>query len=209
VASPVFKTGVTRQRRVGWVRFPHSPVIAALVAAFCLFGPVSAAAQRDSAKVKVRGDSISDSLPRQWVTPRRAFLSSMLFPGYGQLRMGRSNAGALYAIVEVLCLSMAGKAAMDLREANRIGTDSIPTEYTVNPTTGEVTASGWEQSRFNEDRIRARRTHYEDWVVAVLYNHLISGIDAFIYANFWDFPGKPEVSQDYKGTTRLRFSFSW
>jgi hypothetical protein len=143
------------------------------------------------------------------VSPRRAFFSSLMFPGYGQLRLGRQNAGALYALVEVVCLAMAGKAAMDLREANRIGTDSIPVAYTLDPVTGASTVSEWQQSRFTEERIRARRTHYEDWVVAVFYTHLISGIDAFVYANFWDFPGRPDVSTDGNGVSRFRISFTW
>ena len=37
------------------------------------------------------------------------------------------------------------------------------------------------------DRIKARRTHYEDWIAAIIFNHLFSGADAYVAANLWDF----------------------
>ena len=42
-------------------------------------------------------------------------------------------------------------------------------------------------SRFIPDRVKARRTHYEDWIAAILFNHLFSGADAYVAANLWDF----------------------
>jgi len=37
------------------------------------------------------------------------------------------------------------------------------------------------------DRVRARRTHLEDWLAAIAFNHLFAGADAFVAANLADF----------------------
>jgi hypothetical protein len=43
------------------------------------------------------------------------------------------------------------------------------------------------KGRFNADRLSARRTHLEDWIAAIVFNHLLSGADAYVAANLWDF----------------------
>ena len=43
------------------------------------------------------------------------------------------------------------------------------------------------QHESTDDRIKARRTHYEDWIAAIVFNHLFSGADAYVAANLWDF----------------------
>ena len=43
--------------------------------------------------------------------------------------------------------------------------------------------------------MRARRTHLEDWLAAVIFNHLFSGADAFVAANLADF--NANVQADY------------
>ena len=57
----------------------------------------------------------------------------------------------------------------------------------IDPKTGLPIPETWITSRFTPDRIRARRTHYEDWIAAIIFNHLFSGADAYVAANLWDF----------------------
>ena len=196
MASVIFKITVTLQRGVGWVRFPHSPAILLLLA-LMLASPRSARAQqRDSARAGVAQQKQSVDTPKPPLSPRRAFLSSLLLPGYAQTVFGRSKAAMLFAAIEVGSIGMARKSAIDLQEAKAMRGDSVVATYKVDPQTGLALIDPktglpipdtYIASRFTDDRVKARRTHYEDWIAAIIFNHLFSGADAYVAANLWDF----------------------
>ncbi|HYS68909.1 MAG TPA: hypothetical protein VEM14_01615 [Gemmatimonadaceae bacterium] len=130
------------------------------------------------------------------MTPRRAFLSSLLVPGYAQTVFGLDHAAMLFAVIEVGSIGMARKSALDLAEAKALAKDSIVATYQtdpstglaiINPKTGLPIPDTYIASRFTPDRVKARRTHYEDWIAAIVFNHLFSGADAYVAANLWDF----------------------
>ncbi len=206
VASVIFKITVTLLRRVGWVRFPHSPAISLAVALFCAVSLVPGsidAQQRDSGRAGIAPPktqqpptSRPDTTPHPPMTPGRAFLASVLLPGYAQTVFGRDRAAMLFTIVEIGSIGMARKSALDLAEARALAHDSVVATYKVDPTTGLATIDPktglpvpdtWIASRYTADRIKARRTHYEDWIAALIFNHLFSGADAYVAANLWDF----------------------
>ena len=207
VASVIFKITVTLLRRVGWVRFPHSPATFTAPAFFfclALFIPaVSVGQQRDTARTGVTAPKktaapqpAATDTPKPPMTPRRAFLSSLLVPGYAQTVFGRDRAAMLFAVIEVGSIGMARKSALDLAEAKALAKDSIVATYQtdpstglaiINPKTGLPIPDTYIASRFTPDRIKARRTHYEDWIAAIVFNHLFSGADAYVAANLWDF----------------------
>ena len=206
MASVIFKITVILLRRVGWVRFPHSPAISLAIALFCAVSLVpgsSQAQQRDSGRVGIappktqaQPTSTPDTTPRPPMSPRRAFLTSLLLPGYAQTVFGRDRAAMLFTIVEIGSIGMARKSAMDLAEARGLAHDSVVATYKIDPTTGLAqidpktglpVPDTWITSRYTSDRIKARRTHYEDWIAAIIFNHLFSGADAYVAANLWDF----------------------
>ena len=130
------------------------------------------------------------------MTPRRAFLTSLLLPGYAQTVFGRDKAAAIFAVVEIGSIGMARKAAQDLAEAKGLPRDSVVATYKIDPATGLAiidpktglpTPDTYIASRYTDERIDARRTHYEDWLAVILFNHLFSGADAYVAANLWDF----------------------
>ena len=130
------------------------------------------------------------------MTPRRAFLSSLLLPGYAQTVFGRDKAAMLFTVIEIGSIGMARKAALDLAEAKGLPHDSVVATYKTDPATGLAQLDPktglpipdtWDTSRFTPDRIKARRTHYEDWIAAIVFNHLFAGADAYVAANLWDF----------------------
>jgi hypothetical protein len=134
--------------------------------------------------------------PKPPMSPRRAFLTSLLIPGYAQTVFGRDHAAMLFAVIEIGSLAMARKSAQDLAEAKAFAGDSIVATYKIDPTTGIAAIDPktglpvpdtYIASRFTPDRIKARRTHYEDWIAAMIFNHLFSGADAYVAANLWDF----------------------
>ena len=204
VASVIFKITVTLLRRVGWVRFPHSPATALVAGLVCFapFFPQSVAAQqRDSARAGVAAPRTQSGQPSPRDTtppmsPRRAFLTSLVLPGYAQTVFGRDRAAMLFTVVEIGAIGMARKAALDLAEAKGLPRDSVVSTYQIDPTTGRAAIdqktglpipATWTASRFTDDRIKARRTHYEDWIAVIVFNHLFAGADAFVAANLWDF----------------------
>ena len=102
----------------------------------------------------------------------------------------------LFAVIEVGSIGMARKSAIDLQEAKTLRGDSVVATYKVDPGTGLAQVDPktglpipdtYIASRFTDDRVKARRTHYEDWIAAIIFNHLFSGADAYVAANLWDF----------------------
>lgn len=186
---------VTRLSRAGRVRFPNSPASAALLA-------ILLAATISSPVIAQQTDTISSSVlpPLEKVAPSgapispgRAFLQSLLVPGRGQITLGKKNASRFYIAVEALGIGMTIKSVSALREAKRVARDSTPVEFTRDPATGDSVATVWVASRFPPERINARRTHVEDWVALIIFNHLLSAADAYVAANLWDFPAKVTV----------------
>lgn len=217
MASPVFKTGATRLGRAGWVRFPHSPAstttfIFVLLTAAAL--PVTpAAAQQDTlrrpappridtlfADPSARIDTVvaapvavQPTDATRPISPGGAFLRSLLIPGSGQIALGKQNAARFYLAVEALGIGMTIHSVRRLREARRIARDSTVLQFGRDPATGDSVPTVWVASRFPPERINARRTHVEDWVALIIFNHLLSAADAYVAANLWDFPAKVSV----------------
>ena len=199
MASVIFKITVTLRRRVGWVRFPHSPATALFIAIVIAANPAALAAQqRDSARAGIAPvqPQKTDTVPKPPLSPRRAFVTSLLLPGYAQTIFGRSKAAMLFAVIEVGSIGMARKSAIDLQEAKAMRQDSVVATYKIDPNTGlaEIDPKTglpipdtYIAGRFTADRVKARRTHYEDWIAAIIFNHLFSGADAYVAANLWDF----------------------
>ena len=149
------------------------------------------------------------------ISPRRAFLSSFILPGYGQDRLDRPKAAMLFSTVEVISLGMAAKAAHDLREAKGASQDSVVSTYRVDPATGlaaldpktrQPIPATYIHSRFDADRVKARRVHFEDWIAALFFNHLFAAADAYVAANLWDFHANVAATPT---STRISASFAW
>jgi hypothetical protein len=144
------------------------------------------------------------------ITPRRAFLSSLLVPGLGQVKLDRPSAGALFVTVELTAIAMATKAAYDLRAAKRFRADSVVLAYPVDTLTGEPvrTSVPLAEGPFTNDLVGARRVHLEDWLAVIAFNHLIAGAEAFVSANLWDLPGQVGALRTARGPA-LQLSFRW
>ncbi|AMW04866.1 hypothetical protein [Gemmatimonas phototrophica] len=166
--------------------------------------PGSAQAQAtDSTRARTSADSAKNAsgptkaaaraggLPGRFIppiTPRRAFLLSAVLPGLGQSRLDRGSSGALFAAVELSALVMVRRSSADLREARRFRRDSLPATFVVS---GErLISQGSFVTRYDEDLVRTRRLHVEDWLAVIGFNHLFAGADAFVAAQLWDVPVK-------------------
>lgn len=120
------------------------------------------------------------------LSPKRAFLYSLLLPGFGQSRLDRGTSGALFASVELSALSMVRRSNADLEEARRYLTDTLPSDFVVTAT--GLTPTGQVVGKYTSDLVKTRRLHVEDWVAVLAFNHLFAGADAFVAAQLWDVP---------------------
>ena len=151
------------------------------------------------------------------VSPRRAFLSSLILPGYGQTRLDRPNAAMLFSTIEVFSLGMAAKSARDLRDIKSIPKDSVVSTYKTDPVTGKVALdpktgqpvpATYVKSPYDADRVKARRVHYEDWIAALIFNHLFAAADAYVAANLWDFRAQVAASAT-PSSARIGATIAW
>jgi hypothetical protein len=141
-----------------------------------------------------RRTAATDSGPP--VSPRRAFFYSALVPGFGQAALGRKYSGAGFLLVEAFALALMRRSADDLRLAKAFVGDSVPLTYAIDASTGiaqrdskgDPVVATWQPSGYTADLVRTRKLQVEDWAAVVIFNHLISGADAFVAANLWDLP---------------------
>jgi hypothetical protein len=142
-----------------------------------------------------------DTLSGPPISPRSAFLRSLLVPGLGQAALDRGTAGGIFVSLEALSLLMTIKSKRDLRVARRLEADSLffgidadgDTAFAPSPVAG---------------RVRARKQHVEDWVALLIFNHLFAAADAFVAAQLWDVPARVSVTRD-GDRTRLTATVQW
>ena len=147
--------------------------------------------------VAVRRDTVSGPP----ISPRSAFLRSLIVPGLGQAALDRGTAGGLFVSLEALSLLMTIKSKRDLRLARRLEADSVffgigpggDTVFVASPVAG---------------RVRARKQHVEDWVALLIFNHLFAAADAFVAAQLWDVPARVSVTRE-GDATRLTATVRW
>lgn len=166
-------------------------ILAASVAWMLVLAAASLSAQQpvDTARVAVDTAGPRPEM-RPPLSPRRAFLYSLLLPGYAQSVLGRPRAGALQVAFEATALVMIQVSISDIREARRNLADSIPVSF--------VNAEGepdirFVRTQFSSALLRSRQSHLEDWIAVLAANHLFSGADAYVAALLWDLPAEVEV----------------
>lgn len=111
--------------------------------------------------------------------PLNYFFRSLLLPGWGQASLDRKLTGGLFIAFEGVALGMALKANTELRHL-------------------ESTGSG---------RVQEKRDERQDWFVLLVANHLFAGLEAFVSANLYDFPGDLEAKSLGDGRTGLGLRF--
>ena len=133
------------------------------------------------------------------VSPRRAFLSSLLVPGLGQSRLQRPTAGAVFAAVEIGSIVMLAKSLGDLHAAKAFRAESVPTSYPVDTLGQPLPVTSQTPAPFTNELVRTRRLHLEDWIATLVFNHLISGAEAFVSANLYDLPAQISARPNSQG----------
>ncbi len=196
-------------------RAPRLLLVAALcsasVAAHAQQRPPAPPSARDTAArdtvvqrpVRRLPNSIPDSLLRPPISPRAAFLHSLLLPGWGQSVLRRSTAATLFSATEIGSIYMVAKSYSDLQRAKALrGLDSIVVgDPSLGGTTTKIPA-------VPPGLINARRLHLEDWLAVWIFNHLLAGADAYVAANLWDLPARVSIQHTPVGPA-LGARVSW
>jgi hypothetical protein len=102
-------------------------------------------------------------------SPTGAMIKSLLIPGLGQISLGRKLTAAVFVAFEGAALAMVIKSQRELNDARE--------------------ASGGEETPLVTEKVRKR----EDWLVLMGVNHVLSGIEAYVSAHLWDFPGELQL----------------
>ncbi len=87
-------------------------------------------------------------------------MALLLIPGWGQAKLGRKLTGGIFVAWRGVTLGMTLKTSHELSYLERTG-------------------SG---------RVAAKRSEREDWLILLAFNHLMSGLEAYVSAHLWDFP---------------------
>ncbi len=155
-------------------------ILLALALALACLAPGATAAQdpapRDTARrpIEIRGDTVPivpDSLLR--ITPRGAFLRSLVLPGWGQSELGATGRGGVYFLLETGSLWMVLKTHQKLQEAREL--------ETIARETGEIGPTA------KHPLVRDRENQKEDWITLSIFWLFFSGADAFVAAHLQDF----------------------
>lgn len=123
---------------------------------------------RDSVRPRVveaaplQPDTAAIPLGARPVSPGGALWRSLLLPGWGQAKLDRRVPAVLFVAFEGVALGMALRANAEYQQA--------------------VDAN-------KPNRATAKATQREDWLVLLGVNHLIAGVEAYVAAHLWDFPG--------------------
>jgi hypothetical protein len=127
------------------------------------------------------------------ITPKRAFLHSLVLPGSAQNRLGRHRVAVGIIGVEAMSIAMIRESGADIREARRQRGDSLVISY-VDAAGAKLATPVVARRRFDEEEVTSRRSHVEDWVALLIANHLFAAADAFVAASLWDVDARVSVN---------------
>jgi Family of unknown function (DUF5683) len=139
-----------------------------------------------------RPPAARDSVVRRRVSPRDAFLRSLVLPGWGQSSVGAPGRGAIYFALEVGSLWMVYKSDQKLDEARR--------QEAVLVETGQL------EEGVRSPLVRDRRNQKEDWITLSVFWLFFSGADAFVAAHLRDFDEHVGVEPGPEGGFQIRGS---
>lgn len=213
------------------------PVVVLLLLALAPAAP--ATAQEDTISTPVDSVIVTPTAPltigeapdtalRLPITPRAAFIRSMVLPGWGQATFGSWVRGGVF---------FAGWAAnwyMNVRNYRRLydardrrslreaevadsllaggfivaeGTGSPPRIIDPDPLWSDALALAIRSDPVADDLrklVRAREQQREDWIAWSIFWILASGVDGYVTAHLYDFPASIDVEPNRDGSVSVR-----
>jgi hypothetical protein len=128
--------------------------------------------------------------PEGGISPRGAFLRSLVLPGWGQSELGAPVRGGVFFAMEAGSLWMLYKSDRRLREALR--------QQRIARETGALDPGR------RLPLVRDRQNQREDWLTLSIFFLFFSGADAFVAAHLQDFDVRVGATPGPGGTLELR-----
>lgn len=169
-------------------------------------------------------DTVAKALTSRRVTPGRAFVRSMLIPGWGQFSTGATVRGSVYATLQGASAIMLAKTMFKLSDARnelnsrrQTSSDSLiafaaqlKDTTLIRRYTNRDSLNLDVEKQFavtdKESLVKARTSQRQDWITYLLFFTFASGVDAFVGAHLADFPGSVSAEPTPAGT-RLRIDW--
>jgi hypothetical protein len=131
------------------------------------------------------------------------------------MKLDRRKAAGIFIAAEVGTVGMSLKSWNDLRKAKKAREDTVVTlvvdgdgKPVIDPKTGEQQITIEPRNPNLVGRIRARRSHLEDWIAGVVFNHLFAGADGYVAAHLADFDANVQASY-VPGSLRVAARVAW
>ena len=220
----------TRRPRRSGLRSGLAGAATALAAVAALAAP-AAAQEPDSTMVPVDSVIVSPDVPLATavevvpaatpMSPRGAFIRSMILPGWGQAAFDAHFRGGVFFAGWVGNWFMNFRNAVRLSEAKDIygmrkrelADSLIAVSPNPDSTAAAIAENGvGEQVIFADapanlwrKRVRAREEQREDWIAWTLFWILASGVDGYVTAHLSDFPAAIDLEPEGGGAVTVRF----
>jgi hypothetical protein len=135
-------------------------------------------------------EPIAPTADTTMISPRGAFVRSLVLPGWGQSYVGAPGRGAIYFAAEAGSLWMVYRSRQQLRAARVLERHLVDT------------------GRLGEDErldlVVSRERQQEDWITLSIFILLFSGADAYVAAQLADFDERFGVQPTPDGGVQMR-----
>ncbi len=164
-------------------------------------------------RAPVQESSPSPEGGEQGVTPRGAFLRSLLVPGWGHAEVGSYVRGAFYFATQSTTALMLWKTdtrlarARDRRELmEALVRARLQAGGIVDPAELEAAVAGEEGVEGLTALEESRSEQREDWIALGIFLLFLGGADAYVSAHLADFPAAIEIEPTPAGGVEVGFS---
>jgi hypothetical protein len=168
----------------------HIEQVLALTSGFLTAVLLAMLAVPASAQQIPAGSPMPQEDPELEISPRSAFLRSLVLPGWGQAYAGAPGRGAVYFSLAGGSVWMAHVARRQLQDARR--------EQEWLREIGQLAPDGETEFAI------ARARHFEDWAALSLFLFFLSGADAYVAAHLADFEDRIGVLPSPEGAVQFR-----
>ena len=177
-------------------------------------------ARAQQAPPPVQPQTTAEDTATTGISPRSAFIRSVLIPGWGQFSVGANTRGALFVALQASSYFMLAKTLSKISDARDVETerialvsDSLRAKMAADTMLDRLLS---EPGAFDavvdtthtvEDirrLIDSRKEQRQDWVAYTIFFTLASGVDAFVAAHLADFPATITTRPAANGGMNLR-----
>jgi hypothetical protein len=164
-----------------------------------------------SAQTLAAQDTLAVADTTERFSPGKAFLRSLIIPGWGQYSVGAWERGTLFLALQgssyymlIRTNSRLNKAEAKLDDRIAFVRDSlVAIDDTVNL---EVRLDTMSQITPQRSLVASRERHLQDWITYTIFFTLASGVDAFVAAHLADFPARIGTERQANGAMHLKIS---